>query len=112
MYIFSVCLCVCVVLCTAPFQCNARTAERIFLIISCMPLLLVIRCERQDTHRHEQVLSLYLVFVRRSREGSLYYPLVFELSEREGALQCILEPLEAGLQTSRLQTLDEVGRLD
>ena len=80
-----------------------------------------IRCERHDTHRHEQVLSLYLVFVRRSREGSLYYPLVFELSEREGALQCILEPLEAGLQTrrgwiklssSRLQTLDEVGRLD
>ena len=71
-----------------------------------------IRCERQDTHRQEQVLSLYLVFVRRSREGSLYYPLVFELSEREGALQCILEPLEAGLQTSRLQTLDEVGRLD
>ena len=40
-YIFSVCLCVCVVLCTAPFQCNARTAERIFLMISCMPLLLV-----------------------------------------------------------------------
>ena len=29
-YIFSVYLCVCVVLCTAPFQCNARTAERIF----------------------------------------------------------------------------------
>ena len=26
---------------------------------------------------------------------------LFELSEREGALQCILKPLEAGLQTRR-----------
>ena len=74
--------------------------------------------ERQrGVQKNKQVLSLYLVFVRRSREGSLYYPLVFELSEREGALQCILEPLEAGLQTRRgwiklFDRLDQVGRLD